>query len=116
MGSICTTDSTTYKPATLSWESYTKEQAMGRPETIYPKSEKALSSITSLEKMPENSDDVVRDLEQRQNIVIKEVLQSNAPLTQSANTLVDFMKNGSEEFKERTGRNMTYSEIRAAWG
>jgi hypothetical protein len=112
MGSICTTD----KPATLSWESYTKEQAMGRPETIYPKSEKALSSITSLEKMPENSDDVVRDLEQRQNIVIKEVLQSNAPLTQSANTLVDFMKNGSEEFKERTGRNMTYSEIRAAWG
>jgi len=112
MGSICTTDSTTHKPATLSWESYTKEQAMGRPETIYPKSEKALSSITSLE----NSDDVVRDLEQRQNIVIKEVLQSNAPLTQSANTLVDFMKNGSEEFKERTGRNMTYSEIRAAWG
>lgn len=108
MGSICTTD----KPATLSWESYTKEQAMGRPETIYPKSEKALSSITSLE----NSDDVVRDLEQRQNIVIKEVLQSNAPLVQSANTLVDFMKNGSEEFKERTGRNMTYSEIRAAWG
>ena len=109
MGSICTTDSTTYKPATLSWESYTKEQAMGRPEIIDPKPDKALSSL-------ENSDDVVRDLEQRQNIVIKEVLQSNTPLVQSANTLVDFMKNGSEEFKERTGRNMTYSEIRAAWG
>lgn len=30
--------------------------------------------------------------------------------------LLDLMKKGSEEFKLKTGRNMTYSEMREMWG
>ena len=30
--------------------------------------------------------------------------------------LLDPMKKGSEEFKLKTGRNMTYSEMREIWG
>ena len=117
MGSICSTDTTTdaasapttpvrtIKPFVMSWESYTREQALGRPEPT-------LTSIASLEKMPESSDDVIRDLEARQLPVIKEALQSTNP----SDILTNFMKNGTDEFKERTGRNMTYAEMRAAWG
>jgi hypothetical protein len=117
MGSICSTDTTTdaasapttpartIKPFVMSWESYMREQALGRPEPT-------LTSIASLEKMPESSDDVIRDLEARQLPVIKEALQSTNP----SDILTSFMKNGTDEFKERTGRNMTYAEMRAAWG
>ena len=120
MGSICSTDTTTtdaapasapttpvrtIKPFVMSWESYTREQALGCTEP-------SLTSIASLEKMPESSDDVIRDLEARQLPVIKEALQSTNP----SDILTNFMKNGTDEFKERTGRNMTYAEMRAAWG
>lgn len=113
MGSIFSTDTTdaaptnpvSTKPFVMSWESYTKEQALGCPE---PSS----TSIASLEKIPESSDDVIRDLEARQLPVIKEALQSN----NFTDTLTSFMTNGMDEFKERTGRNMTYGEMRAAWG
>ena len=30
--------------------------------------------------------------------------------------LLDIMKRGSNTFTEKTGRNMTYSEMRQAWG
>jgi hypothetical protein len=114
MGSICNTDANTKQPI-QSWESYTREQELGRPEIAEPKNDK-LSSITSLEKIPENPDEVIRDLENRQYPVVKEVLQSNAPISDSTNNLMNFMINGTEEFKERTGRPMTYGEMRAAWG
>ena len=32
------------------------------------------------------------------------------------NALVDIMKDGANEFKEKTGRNMTYSEMRQMYG
>ena len=32
------------------------------------------------------------------------------------NTLIDIMKEGSAEFKEKTGRPMTYSEMRQMFG
>lgn len=110
MDSICSTDTATVtvKPFARSWESYTREQAEGRPEIT----ETTLTSIASLEKLPEKSVDVIRDLEARQLPVIKEALQSSKP----TDTLMSFMKNGTDEFKERTGRTMTYAEMRAAWG
>ena len=92
----------------MSWESYTREQSMGRPEIT----ETSLTSIASLEKLPEKPDDVIRDLEERQIPVIKEASQSS----NHSDTLMNFMKNGADEFKERTGRTMTYAEMRAAWG
>ena len=128
MGSICSTDTsatttaatadtaataaTTIKPFTRSWESYIGEQQLGRPDVVETKTAPNFTSIASLEKLPESSEDVIRDLEERQIPVIKEALQSSNP----ADTLMSFMSNGSKEFKERTGRNMTYAEMREAWG
>jgi hypothetical protein len=68
------------------------------------------------ENMRENPSDVIRDLEKRQETVVKEVLISPKPLADSTDKLLGFMTNGAEEFKARTGRNMTYAEMRAAWG
>jgi hypothetical protein len=31
-------------------------------------------------------------------------------------TFIDIMQKGADEFKEKTGRNMTYAEMRAAYG
>ena len=112
MGSTCSTDAiimtestsaTTIKPFSQLSESYSREES---------KTEQHFTYIGSLEKLPEKPDDVIRDLEERQLPVIKEALQSSDP----ADTLMSFMKNGADEFKERTGRNMTYAEMRAAWG
>ena len=94
-----TSQSTSYKPVILSWESYTREQALGCPEN-----------------MRENPSAVIRDLEKRQESVVKEVITSKKPLADSTDKLLGFMSNGAEEFKARTGRNMTYAEMRAAWG
>ena len=124
MGSTCSTDSTTdtgaapatIKPFARSWESYIGEQQLGRPEIMEQKPEQKILSISSLEKLPESSEDVIRDLEKRQIPVVKEALQSTASINDTANKLMSFMSNGSKEFKERTGREMTYAEMRAAWG
>ena len=125
MGSTCSTDSTTdtgaspattIKPFARSWESYIGEQQLGRPEIMEKKPEQKFTSIASLEKLPESSEDVIRDLEKRQIPVVKEALQSSASINDTANKLMSFMSNGSKEFKERNGREMTYAEMRAAWG
>ena len=123
MGSICSTDATatatttnTIKPFTRSWESYIGEQELGRPDVMEKKPEQKFTSIASLEKLPDSSEDVIRDLEERQLPVVKEALQSSASINDTTNTLMNFMKNGADEFKERTGRTMTYAEMRSAWG
>jgi hypothetical protein len=36
--------------------------------------------------------------------------------TCNMDTLTQIMKEGEEEFKEKTGRNMTYSEMRRMYG
>ena len=113
MESICSNDTTTdttapattIKPFTRSWESYIGEQQLGRPEIMEQK-------VASVEKV----DDVIRDLEQRQYPVVKEVLQSTNSINDTANKLTGFMTSGADEFKQRTGRDMTYAEMRAAWG
>ena len=35
---------------------------------------------------------------------------------QAQNALIDIMQTGADEFKEKTGRNMTYSEMRQMYG
>jgi hypothetical protein len=124
MGSICSNDTTTdttapattIKPFTRSWESYIGEQQLGRPEIMEKKPEQKILSISSLEQLPESSEDVIRDLEQRQYPVVKEALQSTDSINNTADKLMGFMTSGADEFKQRTGRNMTYAEMRAAWG
>jgi hypothetical protein len=117
MGSICSNDTTTdttapaatIKPFTRSWESYIGEQQLGRPEIMEQKPQLKVASV-------ERVDDVIRDLEQRQYPVVKEALQSTNSINDTANKLMGFMTSGADEFKQRTGRTMTYAEMREAWG
>jgi hypothetical protein len=108
MGSICSNT----KPPTsqLSWESYTREQA------VNDTSDKKETTFISLEQLPENAEDVLSDIEQRGQQKAKEIMQSNDSSEIVANKLISFMQQGAEEFNTRTGRPMTYAEMRAAWG
>ena len=54
----------------------------------------------------------------------KQVIQLNKSISsfqdyvkpEIGNLLINIMKTGSDEFKEKTGRNMTYSEMRYMFG
>ena len=54
----------------------------------------------------------------------KQVIQINKSISsfqdyvkpEIGNLLINIMKTGSDEFKEKTGRNMTYSEMREMFG
>jgi hypothetical protein len=61
-------------------------------------------------------DAIIADLEERGTKIAVETLHSKEPLADASKKLVDFMASGAKEFKELTGRNMTYAEMRAAWG
>jgi len=47
---------------------------------------------------------------------IDQTLPSNATTQDIGDALINIIKSGADEFKEKTGRNMTYAEMRAAWG
>ena len=67
----------------------------------------------------ESVEDIMKDLEQKVNPKsIQEGIASLATAikTKDASNLLAPMQQGAEEFKERTGRNMTYSEMRMMWG
>ena len=107
-------------------ESYTREQAIGAPdiEMGFPPSKKPRCCWGETEKkpvviptvMPEKEDPnaVIKDLESQQLPVIQKAMTTH--VSQAGNILIDFLSNGSKEFEKRTGRPMTYSEMRAAWG
>jgi hypothetical protein len=64
-------------------------------------------------------EEVIKDLEQKVNpksIQDGIALMGVALKNNNSTILVEPMKKGAEEFKERVGRNMTYSEMRAMWG
>jgi len=42
--------------------------------------------------------------------------QTEETLKQTGDTLINIMSQGAEEFKAKTGRNMTYSEMREMYG
>ena len=42
--------------------------------------------------------------------------ESRAPDTKTANIVKNIMQDGADEFVKKTGRNMTYSEIREIFG
>jgi len=48
--------------------------------------------------------------------MIRNVRRNPESLQSTLNTLEDIMKQGADEFKEKVGRNMTYSEMRAMYG
>lgn len=58
----------------------------------------------------ETPESVINDLEKRGHTYI----ETNGG--GSINDLMQHMKNGVEEFEKKTGKPMTYAEMRAAWG
>jgi hypothetical protein len=61
----------------------------------------------------ENVQVVMKDIEKKTEIQVRNLLKTENANT---NTLVQIMTKGSDEFKERTGRNMSYSEMREMFG
>lgn len=69
----------------------------------------------------ENSEDVIQDLEAQGFNKVKEILipsngNTNMDLETIQHTLIDVISSGADDFKKRTGRPMTYAEMRAAYG
>ena len=69
----------------------------------------------------ENPDEVILDLEQKGYVeaakVLPNILSNNKTVVESAGEkLIGFMTAGADDFEKRTGRKMTYAEMRAAWG
>ena len=73
--------------------------------------------MTSPEKTPEIKEDALNELMKK---LEKEGMQKVQKLhntnTCNMDTLTQIMKEGEEEFKQKTGRNMTYSEMRRMYG
>lgn len=71
------------------------------------------------DKPKEKLEDVMKDLEQKYNpssttdgiTKLNESIKNNDP----TNILAP-IQSGAKEFEERTGRKMTYAEMRAMWG
>jgi len=104
MGSNCSTiQHSTVSPL---YDENTREEAVGTQ----------LTSIVSLEQMPEDAFTVLQELEKRGEAEAIKALQSSAPTDTIADSLIGFIQSGAKEFEQRTGRHMSYAEMRAAYG
>jgi hypothetical protein len=67
---------------------------------------------------PQPHDDTVSDLlhklEKEGEKKVEAVMADNKPI--SAETFLNIIKEGADEFQEKTGRPMTYAEMREAYG
>jgi len=50
------------------------------------------------------------------SVLTNETIPINAPPKDFGNALINIMSAGADEFKEKTGRHMTYSEMRQLYG
>jgi gas vesicle protein len=73
--------------------------------------------MSAPEKTPEKKQDELNELMKK---LEKEGMQKVQKLNETSNcnmdTLTQVMKEGEEEFKQKMGRNMTYSEMRTMYG
>jgi hypothetical protein len=104
----------TVKIVPLSWESYTREQACGARDYPEPK-EKPISKPVGTTGT-NGINEMILDLEKRGEEFVKTANIMNKEVDDAGKMLMNHMKDGADEFKAKTGRNMTYSEMRAAWG
>ena len=71
------------------------------------------------EPMERFEHELIKKLEQDCNNKLNklgETVPSNASIKVIGEAMFSIMQSGADEFKEKTGRNMTYGEMRAAWG
>ena len=50
------------------------------------------------------------------NILKTQTQEQKTEIKTTRDTLISIMSQGADEFKEKTGRNMTYSEMRQMYG
>ena len=73
--------------------------------------------MTTPEKTPEKKEDALQELMKKlEKEGMEKVQQLHHTNTCNMDTLTQIMKEGEEEFKQKTGRNMTYSEMRRMYG
>lgn len=63
----------------------------------------------------ESSQSVIADLEKKGYELITGK-SDKKPVQDVGQKLMNFMQDGAKDFEQRTGRKMTYAEMRAAWG
>ena len=74
-----------------------------------------LHAIATQQSSPTETENILlQKIEKETEQKITQILQQNEPL--DADICVHIMQQGAEEFKKTTGRNMTYSEMRNAFG
>ena len=73
--------------------------------------------MSTPEKTPEKKEDALQELMKKlEKEGMEKVKHLDHTNTCNMDTLTQIMKEGEEEFKEKTGRNMTYSEMRRMYG
>ena len=73
--------------------------------------------MSTPEKTPEIKEDALNELMKKlEKEGIQKVQQLHNTNNCNMDTLTQIMKEGEEEFKQKTGRNMTYSEMRRMYG
>jgi hypothetical protein len=70
------------------------------------KQDKKIESIETIKHKIEN-DAYVKTIQ---------MYKDNIPINEAPKTLINIMSAGTNEFKEKTGRQMTYSEMREMYG
>ena len=75
-----------------------------------------MSTNKSVPKIEDKEDAnmVIRDLEKKTENIVKTIGVEGC--MSNINVIMNSMNNGKKEFEKRTGREMTYAEMRAAWG
>jgi ribosomal protein L16 Arg81 hydroxylase len=69
------------------------------------------------ENSPEKKEDALNELMKKlEKEGMHKVQNLHNTNTCNMDTLTQIMKEGEEEFKQKTGRNMTYSEMRRMYG
>ena len=73
--------------------------------------------MSTPEKTPKIKEDALNELMKKlEKEGMKKVQQLHNTNNCNMDTLTQIMKEGEEEFKQKTGRNMTYSEMRSMYG
>jgi len=68
---------------------------------------------TTNKASPENLQDVIKKIEADGERMLNELKKTG---NVNSDSLTNLMKNGEQEFVKKTGRRMTYSEMRQAYG
>ena len=88
---------------------------------MYKNSEKEKAILSSIEKKTEK----MIEMAYKNGSIIKAIVQKDTNEKESkekktqedaGDVLQSIMKSGADEFQQKTGRNMSYDEMRAAWG